>query len=398
MESQIAKAIKKFGKVLEELKPEIPIIASSPSMPFAQINNEEYLIFCSNNYLGLANSDIAKKAAIKAIEKYGFGSAGSRWASGTTLIHRELEKSIAIFKRKEEAVIFSAGFMVNAGSIPALTGSLIDDKPFSKNQSAIFSDELNHASIIDGCNGSQAAVYVYKHKDMNQLSDLLKKSKEKFKLIVTDGVFSMNGDIAPLDNLVELANQHEAMVMVDEAHSVGILGKTGRGAAEHFGVEDRIDIAMGTFSKTFGSLGGYIVCNRDLAEHIRCLARTYIFSASMPACNAAVVIAILSTISKNNRFRKKVLANSKYFREKVQELGFDTLDSQSAIIPILIGREEKTIQLARELLKNRIYATCAVWPAVEKNQARLRATVTANHTFEQIDYFIKILKKILKKY
>lgn len=396
--NNIEKAIDIFIPELRTLYPAIPTIESCPTTPKILVNNKELLLFCSNNYLGLASADFVKEAAIKAIKRYGYGSAGSRWISGTTDLHRKLEEEIARFKKKEDAVSFSAGFMTNAGVIPALTGALLDDKPFSADEAAIFSDELNHASIIDGCRNSRAKVYVYNHKDTEHLSKLLEASDEKYKLIITDGVFSMDGDIAPLDQIIILAKQFSAMVMVDEAHAIGILGETGRGTAEYFDVENDIEISMGTLSKTFGALGGYVACRRHLAEYIRCAARTYVFSAAMPASTAAVVLSILKCISNDQQYKKKVLDLSNYLRSKLNEMGFDTLDSETAIIPIFIGDETTTIALTKKLFEHGIYLSCAVWPAVEKKKARLRATVSASHSKKDIDQLLTILDHCFKEH
>lgn len=384
-------------KDLSKLIPKVAIIESSPTEPYAIIEGQKTLVFCSNNYLGLANSQVVKEASIQAINKYGYGSGGSRWASGTTDLHQELDKKLARFKGKQAAVTFSAGFMANYGVISALINSVTGN---IRNTivPAIFSDELNHASIIAGCINSQAKIYVYEHKNMVHLSDLLEKSKETYKLIVTDGVFSMDGDIAPLDEIVKLARKYSAMIMVDEAHAVGILGKNGKGTAEHFGVEDDIEIIMGTLSKTFGSLGGYIACDTVLAEYIRCSAKSYIFSASMPPINAAAVMAVLDEITSNLTYQKKVLDMAQYLRSNLNKLGLDTLSSETAIIPIYIGDETKAINIAKELMDDGIYLTCAIWPAVGKGQARLRATVTAGHEKKHIDDFLEILKKHKDKF
>ncbi len=397
MNSIIAKAAEEYYRTTKDTYPKIPIIESAPTEPTVKIGNKDYIMLCSNNYLGLASASFVKNAAIDAINKYGFGSAGSRWISGTTNVHIKLEKELASFKKRDSALTFSAGFMANSGVITALTGSVGGDITFPADESAIFSDEYNHASIIDGCRNSKAKVYIYGHKNLKQLEKLLSNCKETYKLIITDSVFSMDGDIAPLDKITEMAKSYEAMIMVDEAHAIGILGKHGRGAAEYFNVEDDISLSMGTLSKTFGSLGGYIAGDINLIEYLRCSSRTYIFSASMPVCNAASVLAILKEISKNYEHKDKVLHLSNYLRKNLNDMGFNTLDSKTAIIPIFIGDEEKAIKLSKMLFDHGIYLSCAIWPAVEKGHARLRATVTANHKKKQIDRFLNALQLSSKK-
>lgn len=395
--SNIAVEIEKFLPRIAALYPRIPVIETSSTDPVVHVNNKDYMIFCSNNYLGLANADFVKEAAVQAIKTYGFGSGGSRWISGTTDLHVQLEEKMADFIGKEEAVTFSAGFMTNSGVLPALAGSFMGDYPFPADKAAVFSDELNHASIIDGCRNSKARVYVYKHKDVDHLASLLAGSKETYKLIVTDGVFSMDGDIAPLDKIVDLAKDHKAMVMVDDAHAVGIIGDRGRGTGEHFNIQDEIDISMGTLSKTFGALGGYVSCSHALAKYIRGAARTYVFSAAMPACGAAVIISIIDKISKDLSFTIRLRELSSYLRKRLGEMDLNTLDSETAIIPIFIGGEKRAIELSEELFKRGIYLSCVMWPAVPKNQARLRVTVTANHTREQIDEFLSILEHVVRR-
>lgn len=396
-ENHIRSKIDAFLPSIVHLYPRIPVAETSPTDPIIRIGQKEYLVFCSNNYLGLANADFVKEAAINAITKYGYGSGGSRWMSGTTDLHLQLEQKLARFKTKEEAIIFSAGFMVNSGVIPALTGSVFDDLPFPAGEAAVFSDQLNHASIVDGCRNSKARVYVYKHKDMQHLSELLDRSKETYKLIVTDGVFSMDGDAAPLDKIVELAKGNRAMVMVDDAHGAGVMGRRGRGTAEHFNLETEVDISMGTLSKTFGALGGYVACDSSLAKYIRGAARTYIFAAAMPPSTAAAVIAILDRISDNLEYTHRLGELANYLRKGLKDMGHDTMESVSAIMPILVGKEDKAILLSQELFNYGVYLTYAIWPAVEKRRARLRVTVTANHKIEQIDRFLNILEHVSKK-
>lgn len=381
----------------KQLYPRLPIAEGSPTDPEVNIGGKTYLMFCSNNYLGLANSRIVKEAAVSALQKYGLGSAGSRLMSGTTDIHVELENELASFKQTADCMLFSAGFMANSGSIPALTGAFMESRPFVAENCVIFSDELNHASIIDGCRMSRARKYVYKHKHTKDLEQALARSKEEYRLIVTDGVFSMDGDIAPLPQILELAKIYEAMLMIDDAHATGVIGETGRGTAEHFGVEGEVEINMGTFSKTFGALGGYIAGSSDLIDYLRVASRTYVFSAAMPASTAAGILAILRQMSKDSNLTLKLQRNSDYLRRNLKAMHLNTLESETAIVPILVGNEKDALELSRKLFEMGVYASCVRWPAVAENESRLRITLMASHEKHHLDSFLNRLDICIKK-
>lgn len=379
-----------------ELYPDIRVIEGASTDPEVVISGKKVLMFASNNYLGLANDERVKKAMIKGVEKYGMGSGGSRLMSGNIDIHNELERAIADFKGKESAIAFLAGYMANVGVIPALM------KDFSKgllglmkkedgSNSVIFSDELNHASIIDGCRLAKAERVIYKHKDMNDLEDKIKKNKKKINLIVTDGIFSMDGDIAPLKDIVSLGKRYNIRVMVDDAHASGVLGENGRGTAEYFDLKDDVDITMGTFTKAFGGVGGFIAGSKDLIDYLRISARTYIFSAPIPPAVSAGLIESIRIVSEDKNIREKLWENTRYLRGKLKEIGFNIL-GETNIIPLVIGDEKKAISFSRELFELGVFAPCVRWPAVPEKQARLRITVMASHSKENIDKFLEVLK------
>lgn len=399
--------IREFLKFVKEnnLSPNVKLISSSPTNPEVMVDGKKILMFCSNDYLGLANSDLSKKAAHEAVDKYGVGSGGSRLMSGNTDIQIKLEQTIARFKGCESAITFSTGYMANTGAIPAIVdvlnlkkigGTIIKIPSLRKN--VIISDEFNHASIIDGCRLAHAERVVYKHKDMEDLEKKLKKYKRHRKLIITDGVFSMDGDIAPLTKIVELAKKYNAMTFVDDAHASGVLGKNGRGTVEHFGLkEDDVDIMMGTFTKSFGGVGGFIAGKKELIDFLRISVRTYIFSAPIPPVISAALIAAVEEAEKNSSHREKLWSNVKYLKSALDKAGFNTLSSETQIIPVLVGDEQKCEELSKKLFEEGILASCVRWPAVSWGKARLRLTVKANHTKEQLDYFIDKITKIGKE-
>jgi len=397
METKFTKKIKEILSYAEKrgLYPETSVIEANE--PETIVNGKKVLLFCSLNYLGLANHPNIKKAAIEAIQKYGVGAGGARFVSGNYELHNLLEKKVAQFKREEAALIFQTGYVTNVGVIPALI-NLPKLGPFASltKGGVIFSDELNHASIIDGCRLSEAEVVIYKHRDMNDLEAKLKKYKNRHKLIITDSVFSMDGDIAPLPQIVELAKKYNAMTMIDEAHATGVLGDRGGGATDYFHLEGQIDVVMGTFSKAIGCLGGYVAGKRYLIKYLKAATRPSIFSVALPPAIAAAIIAAIEEIQKNPMLRKKLWENAKYLRENLQKLGFNTLNSETQIVPILIGDEVKAIRMAKLLFEKNIFAPCMRWPAVPKGKARIRFTVMATHTREQIDTLLEACEKIGK--
>lgn len=356
------------------------------------VDGKKLLMFSSNNYLGLASHPLVKAAAHSAIEKYGTGSGGSRILSGNLRIHEEAERKIAAFKGGESAIIFPTGYSANVGGVSGfLTMMKVSLRYMLMRKAVVFSDELNHASIIDGCRLSGAKTIVYPHKDMNVLERMLKRHRHRRKLIVTDGVFSMDGDIAPLDEIVYLAKKYGASTMVDEAHTTGILGANGHGTVEHFHLKPMkdVEIIMGTFSKSAGAVGGYVVGTEELIRYLRVSARSYMFSAAMPPVTAATIITAIDLMEKDPSFRHKLWENSIYLKEGFRSLGFNTFSSETQIIPIFIGKDDKGVEFSRRLFDLGIYGPCVRWPAVTRNQSRIRFTVMATHTREQIDYLLE---------
>lgn len=353
----------------------------SAQTPEVLIGGERHLLLSSNSYLGLTTDPRVKKASIDAIEKYGTGSGGSRLVSGSSDLHRELEHRLARFKKAEAAILFSSGYLANVGTIAALVGP----------GDTVLSDELNHASIIDGCRLSRANVKIYRHLDTNHLSSLLAEvSTEKGrKLIVTDSVFSMDGDVAPLPEIIEIAERYGAMLMIDEAHATGVLGSRGSGATEHFGVDGRVHIVMGTLSKAVGSLGGYVAGSRRLIDFIRNRVRTYIFDTSLPAACLAASLAAIDIIEHEPERRERLLSHVERLKQGVEGLGLTVLPSSSAIVPVLIGEVEKTLAFARILREERVYAPAVRPPSVPQGMCRIRATLMATHTDEHIEWALR---------
>lgn len=379
------------------LYPDIREISSAPT-PAVVIDGKEILMFCSNNYLGLATSEGVKRAVRAGVEKYGLGSGGSRLISGSTDVHRKLEKTIAEFKGCKDAIVFTTGYQANMGTITAVMDAVHKFgrerfNPLCK-RDIILSDELNHASIIDACRLSRQKTIIYRHRDVIHLEALLRKYKKRRKIIVTDAVFSMDGDIAPLPDILRRAKKYNSLVMVDEAHSTGVLGVSGRGIKEYFDLDDGVDIVMGTLSKALGGLGGYVAGSRDLIDFLRISARSYIFSTSFPPAIASGVIAAIEEIKSRPELRENLWRNVNMLRSGFQERGFNTLGSETQIVPVFIGEETKAIEAARLLFQGGIFAPCVRWPAVPKNKSRIRFTVMASHTENQIARLLKVLAEI----
>lgn len=363
---------KKLFRVLTELR--------SGQSPEILIDGKRYILLGSNNYLGLTTDPKVKEAATKALEKYGTGSGGSRLVSGSSDLHRELEDRIADFKKTEAAILFSSGYLANVGAISALVGP----------GDVIYSDELNHASIIDGCRLSHAEIKIYRHCDVEHLGSLISSDKSRNKkLIVTDTVFSMDGDLASLPELVELAEKYGCMLMIDEAHATGVLGKRGSGATEYFSVEDRVPIVMGTLSKAVGSLGGYVAGSRTLIDFLRNRARTYIFDTSLPASALAASQAAIDIIEFEPERRKYLLYLIEKFKSGLKNIGLELLTSHSAVIPVLIGEAQPTLDFARLLRENGVFTPAVRPPSVPPGKCRIRATLMATHEEEHIERALK---------
>ncbi|MCD4705537.1 8-amino-7-oxononanoate synthase [bacterium] len=392
----------KIKKILDyidkhKLYPDIKVINGSVGSSVF-IDGRKVLMFSSNNYIGIATHPRVVEAAVNATKKYGVGSGGSRLLSGNLQIHRDFELAIAKFKECEDAIVWPSGYSANVGIISALMNPLkVGVSDFFEKKGVIFSDELNHASIIDGCRMSKQKTVVYKHNDVNDLKKKLKKYKKRREMVITDSIFSMDGDIAPLDKISYLCKKYDAMLMIDEAHATGVLGDKGHGAVEYFNLDPKdVDVIMGTCSKALGATGGFVVGSKSLIRYLRVSSRSYIFSTAMTPASSASLIETLKVIEEEPEIREKMWENVKYLREGFHKIGFDTITSETQIIPVLIGKEDKAIKFAKKLLEKGVFAPCVRWPAVQKNKARIRFTVMSEHTKEQIDYLLKCCGNIGK--
>jgi len=353
--------------------------------PTIKIAQKEYILLSSNDYLGLSQHPKVKEKAKEAIEKFGCGSGASRLLSGTTKLHCELENKLADFKKTEAAIVFSSGYSANLGVISSLAGK----------RDIIIIDKLSHASIIDGCRLSGATLRVYPHKNMNSLEKILKKSQTyNLRLIITDGVFSMDGDIAPLPEIVNLSKKYHAMVIIDDAHGTGVMGNEGRGTVEYFGLESMVDIQMGTLSKALGSLGGFIAGSNVLIDYLKNKARSFIYSTALSPSQVASALASLEIIQGEPELRQRLWENVRYLKKGLQELGFDTMESQTQIIPVLIGDNEKTMQVAKFLYENGIFAPGIRPPSVPKGTSRIRLSLMATHTKSHLDKVLSTFKTL----
>lgn len=353
------------------------------------IDGKEVILLSSNNYLGLASHPKLKEAAASALTEYGTGACSSRLISGNMEIHEELEKKTAKFKGCQSAIVFSTGYMANIGVITSLAmeGDLI------------LSDELNHASIIDGCRLSGAGIKVYPHKNVEKLKKILSQGKAssskdryKRKLIITDGVFSMDGDITPLPKILDVAREKDALVIVDDAHATGVLGVNGKGTAEHFNLKDENLIQMGTFSKALGSMGGYITGPEIIIEYLRNTARSYIYSTALPPSVCASSIAAIDILGEEPWIRKRLWENISRFRKGLINLGYNTMESQTQIIPILIGDTNLTMEFAKAIFQKGVYAPGIRPPTIPEGKSRIRTSLMASHTDEQIDKVLAVFE------
>lgn len=364
-----------------------------PSEPVAMVDGREVLILCSNNYLGLTTHPKMKRAAIQAIKKYGVGSGAVRAISGTMDLHMDLEKRLAKFKNSEASLTYPTGFAANSGLIPQLVGE----------GDLIISDELNHGSIIDGVRLAKTDRGVYKHNNMDDLNNVLREAEKHVPeyrriLIITDGVFSMDGDIAPLDKVAKLGAEHGAMVYVDDAHGEGVLGEGGRGIVSHFKLDHRkVHVEMGTFSKAYGTVGGHISGSLDLVRFAWNKSRTWLLSSSNPPPVIAATIAAIDVLEKEPRHVKRLWKNTRYFKKAVQDLGFDTGLSQTPIIPIIVGESHKAKALADKLYEKGIFVVPIVFPMVARDRSRIRVQMSSKLTTEQLDRVIGYLESIGKE-
>ncbi|MBZ5630855.1 MAG: glycine C-acetyltransferase [Acidobacteriia bacterium] len=362
--------------------------------PECTFDGKRVVNLASNNYLGLTTHPKLRAAALEATRKYGVGSGAVRTIAGTMKIHMELEEKIARFKNVEASVVFQSGFAANSGTVSAVLGK--DD--------FIISDELNHASIIDGARLSKAKILVFRHKDVAHAEEQLKSvaNQPGRKLLITDGVFSMDGDIAPLPALCDLAEKYRAIMMVDDAHASGVLGKNGRGTIDHFGMHGRVDIQVGTLSKAIGALGGYVCGTRDLVEFLYHRGRPFLFSTSHPPSVAATCIAAFEVLEREPERIERLWENTRYFKNELGNLGFDiggrsTPKSETPITPIITGEGRLAMEFSRELFKEGVMATGIAFPTVPEGKARIRTIMSATHTREELDQALDVLGRVGKR-
>ena len=353
-----------------------------------QVDGKRVLNLCTNNYLGFANYPKLKEAAKAAIEQYGVGPAAVRSIAGTQSLHRELERKLAAFKGVEDVISVQSGLLANQAVIPTITTG--DD--------VIFSDELNHASIIDGTRLSKAKVVRYKHNDVADLEAKLKSEPvTRNRLIITDGVFSMDGDVAPMKEIVEVAEKYNALTMADDAHGEGVLGRAGRGVADHFGLAGRVDIEIGTLSKAFGVVGGYIAGKKAIVDYLRQRARPFLFSSAVTPADIAACIAAVDILAESGALVEKLWANSKYFKNKMKALGFDLGQSVTPITPVMIGDTHKARAFSQKLFEQNVFTMAIGFPTVPKGKERLRVMISAPQSIEDLDLAVKAFEKVGKE-
>ncbi len=360
----------------------------SPQGPWLIVDGKKVLNLCSNNYLGLANHPSLREAARKAVDQFGVGPAAVRTIAGTTVLHLELEEKLARFKRVEAAISYQSGFNSNVAAIPALVGK----------EDLIFSDELNHASIIDGCRLSGAPIIRFEHCNPASLEQKLAEhypaGSSRRALIITDGVFSMDGDIAPLSGIVELGERYNAMIMVDDAHGEGVLGEGGRGAVDHFHVHGRVDVEIGTLSKALGVVGGFVAGKKVIIEHLRQKGRPFLFSSAMTPADVAACSAAVDILQSSDDLVKKLWANARYFKEKMRAAGFDTGMSETPIAPVMLGEAKVAQKFSQRLFEEGVFAMAIGYPTVPLGKARIRVMISATHMERDLDYGVEKFVKI----
>jgi len=364
-------------------------ILESGSTPHSIVDGKEVIMLCSNNYLNLSNHPRLIQSSIDSAKKFGAGSGSVRAIAGTMKLHMEVEKRLAKFKRTESSLIYQTGFAANAGLIPQLAGK----------GDVIISDELNHGSIIDGVRLTKADRAVFKHRDMGELEKVLKDADKKYKriLVITDGVFSMDGDIAPMDKIVEISSEYGAMTYVDDAHGEGVIGPDGRGIGAHFGIEGKIDVEMGTFSKAYGVVGGLIAGSQDLVNFAYNKSRTWLLSGSHPPAVAGAQLAAIEVLETEPEHVKRLWDNTKYFKKELKSMGFDTGESETPITPVIVGESSKAKELSNSLYNEGVFALPIVFPMVARDKARIRTMMNAGLTRKDLDYTLEKFEKLGKK-
>ncbi|MGQ9598111.1 MAG: glycine C-acetyltransferase [Anaerolineae bacterium] len=366
-------------------------VMGSPADAWMIVDGKKVLNFCTNNYLGLANHPHMKEAAKKAIDRWGVGPAAVRSIAGTQELHIELEKRLAQFKGVEDALYVQSGFCANQAAIPPLVGR---DKDTGE-QDVIFSDRLNHASIIDGARLSGAKIVVYEHCDAKDAERVIRENLPKYRrgLLVTDGVFSMDGDIAPLDQLYEVAEKYGVMTMVDDAHGEGVLGG-GKGIVHHFGLQGKFDVEIGTLSKAFGVVGGVIAGKKVVVDYVRQKARPFLFSSAVTPADTAACLAAVDLLEQSSELVEKLWANTEYFKKGMVQLGFDIGRSQTPIVPVMLGEAPLAKEFSRRLFENGVFAMSIGFPTVPRGQARIRVMNTAAHSREDLDLGLAAFEKV----
>jgi len=364
-------------------------ILESGSTPHSIVDGKEVIMLCSNNYLNLSNHPRLIEGAINSAKKYGAGSGSVRAIAGTLDIHMEVEKRLARFKGTESSLIYQTGFAANAGLIPQLAGK----------GDIIISDELNHGSIIDGVRLTKADRAVYKHRDMGELENVLRDADTKYNriLVITDGVFSMDGDIAPMDKIVKISQEYGAMTYVDDAHGEGVIGPDGRGIGAHFGIEGKIDVEMGTFSKAFGVVGGLVAGSQDLVNYAYNKSRTWLLSGSHPPAVAGAQLAAIDVLETEPEHVRNLWDNTKYFKKELESMGFDTGESETPITPVIVGESSKAKELSNSLYREGIFALPIVFPMVARDKARIRTMMNAGLKKDDLNFALEKFEKLGKK-
>ena len=357
--------------------------------PWLQVDGKHVLNFCSNNYLGLANDPRMKTAAKKAIDEFGVGPAAVRSIAGTISLHLEFERRIAKFKGVEDALYVQSGFCANQAAIPPLVGK----------EDVVFSDRLNHASIIDGCRLSSAKVLVYEHGDAVDAERVIKETLPNYRrgILITDGVFSMDGDIAPLDKLYDIAERYGVMTMVDDAHGEGVVGKGGRGIVDHYGLHGKFDVEIGTLSKAFGVVGGVIAGKRKIVDYIRQKARPFLFSSAVTPADTAACIAAVDILESSTELVDHLWDNTRYFKAEMKRLGFDTGNSTTPITPVMLGEAPLAKEFSRKMFENGVFAMALGFPTVPRGKARIRVMISASHSKDDLDHGLQAFAKVGKE-
>jgi glycine C-acetyltransferase len=363
-------------------------VIDSPMDAHVVIDGKTLINLCANNYLGLANHPRLKEAAKTAIDQYGIGPGAVRTIAGTMSLHEQLEQRLAQFKKAEAVVTLQSGFTANLATVPALVGK----------GDVIFSDELNHASIIDACRLSRAKVMRYNHSDVDDLRRVIAETTDyNRRLIITDGVFSMDGDIAPLPELVEVAQEHNIMLMVDDAHGEGVLGRGGRGIVDHFDLHGQVDIEIGTMSKAFGAVGGIVAGKQEIIDWIKQRGRPFLFSSAMTVPDVAACLEAVDILENSDELVQRLWANGKFFQTELQKLGFDTGDSATPIIPVMLGEAEVAQEFSKQLFQEGVFAMAIGFPTVPKGKARIRVMNSAVHSTADLEEALSIFETVGKR-